>query len=66
MEDKRNDELSEEELMNFYGGFQLNSENPHPFEDTQLYGENQKEKLKELKEQLLQNEENSLTRSGRR
>lgn len=42
-------EFTEEELMNVYGGFQVKSDNPHPFEDGQIYGESQKEKLQEFK-----------------
>ena len=66
MEYRDNDvEFSEEELMNIQGGFTHMSENAHPFEDTQIYGKPQKEKLQELKEQLENIENSSLRRSGR-
>ena len=59
-------EFTEEELMNVYGGFQVKSDNPHPFEDEQIYGENQKEKLQEFKKQLEELENSQMTRGGRR
>ena len=58
-------EFSEEELMNVQGGFQHMSDNEHPFNDEKIYGENQIEKLKELKEQLKEMEDSPLRRSGR-
>ena len=60
-----NIEFSEEDLMNVQGGFAQMSENAHPFEDTQIYGETQKEKLQELKKQLEEHENSPLRRSGR-
>lgn len=54
--------FTEEELMNVQGGFQHMSENTHPFEDEHIYGESQKEKLQELKEQLKNLEESPLRR----
>lgn len=61
----KNDELTEEELINVQGGFQHMLGNIHPFEDEHIYGENQKEKLQELKEQLESLEESKLQRKGR-
>ena len=59
-------EFTEEELMNVYGGFQVKSDNSHPFEDEQIYGESQKEKLQEFKKQLEELENSQMTRGGRR
>ena len=64
MEQKIDKEFTEEELMNVLGGFEHRLDNAHPFEDEHIYGESQKEKLEELKEQL-QNLEESPLRRGR-
>lgn len=65
MEQNIEKEFTEEELMNVQGGFQLMSESIHPFEDEHIYGESQKEKLQQLKEQLKNLEESPLRRNGR-
>lgn len=64
--EREDKEFSEEELMNVYGGFQIRSDAKHPFEDEEIYGQSQKEKLQELKAQLEEMENSSQRRSSRR
>ena len=64
MEQNIEKEFTEEELMSVQAGFQHMTGNTHPFEDEHIYGKSQKEKLQELKEQLLSLEESS-HRKGR-
>lgn len=64
MDSRQEKEFTEEELMNVMGGFQHMYGNEHPFNEEELYGKTQKEKLEELKAQLEEMEE-SKTRKGR-
>ena len=50
--ENREREFTEEEFAKFFGGYPHMSGNEHPFEEAELYGESQKEKLQELKQQL--------------
>ena len=63
--EKRDYEFSEEELMNVQGGFPHMLDNEHPFNEEELYGKTQKEKLQALKEELEQYGNSPVRRSGR-
>ena len=63
MENER--ELTEEELMKIIGGYKHMNGNEQPIQESELYGQNQKEKLEKLKEELQALEENNIGRSRR-